>query len=71
MIKNDCDYAPGDIGEPLKKKKIFQYLTVVDEASDSLPFKYRHIRNGMGNVRNEYYMLMEKFISIYHMRSYE
>ena len=56
--KNDCDYAPGNITKPLKKKQKFHYLTVVDEASDPLPFKYHHIRNGMHDVRNEYYMLM-------------
>ena len=44
--KNDCDYATGNITKPLKKKKKFHYLTVVDEASDPLPFKYHHIRNG-------------------------
>ena len=58
------------ISEPLRKKQKLQYLAVVDEASDSHPFKYHHIRNGMCNVWNEYYMLIEKFISIYHM-SYE
>ena len=38
------------ISEPLRKKQKLQYLAVVDETSDSHPFKYHHIRNGMCNV---------------------
>ncbi|XP_066926157.1 uncharacterized protein [Clytia hemisphaerica] len=64
----DDDFQPE---EPLKKRPKFQYVPVFSNISnDPLPLEYRHIRSGLQSVRPEYYVLIEKFISVYHM-SYE
>ena len=64
----DVDYQPE---EPDKKRPKFQYVPVFNHSSnDPLPIEYRHIRRGLQSVRPEYYVLIEKFISVYHM-SYE
>ena len=51
---------------PPKRAK-YAYTKAVDDPKDPLPPEFRHIRNGLRSVRPEYYVLIEKLISVYHM----
>ena len=59
---NDVQYSP-----PSGKRSKFDFIPADESVDDPLPKKFRHIRSGLRSVKPEYYKLIEKFISVYHM----
>ena len=60
----DQDYEP----ESKSKKRKYDYQkSFNDEDDDDMPFKYRHVRNGLRSVRPEIYQVASTLNSKYHL----
>ena len=51
--------------EAKKRKYDFNFVNI--KSSDDLPFKYRHIRDGLLNLKPEIYFVISKLSSDFHM----
>ena len=60
---DDCDFQPSDFED---NKYVFNSSSI-DDSSDDLPYKYRHIRHGLCSVRPEYYVVMHKLKAEFHV----
>lgn len=61
-IVHDCD---NDV--PVKKRRILTNAIPIEQSmSDKLPAEYRHIRRSVKNVRQEFYITIDKLMSVYH-----
>lgn len=49
------------------KKRKYDFNFVNNKSSDDLPFKYRHIRDGLRSVKPEIYFVISKLSSDFHM----
>ena len=64
-IGNHDTFEPPKESTPKKRK----YECIVEDAADTLPREYRHIRKSVHGVRPEVYVVMEKLSAVYHMSS--
>ena len=67
-VDDDKDYVQENDQETTTKIKKYQYIQDLSGFIDNpLPKKYRHIQTGLQSVCPEYYALIEKLLSVYHM----
>ena len=59
------DDAGDDEYEPVEEK--YSYYDVEDDPDDDLPYKYRHMRQGLQGRRPEYYVAMNRMKAEHHM----
>ena len=56
-----------DFQEPSKQEKYQFNSIMLDDQSDDMPFRFRHIQSGLRSVRPEYYKLTHKLKSELHL----
>ena len=70
-VVDDMEVDPTyQVEESPQKKMKYQYMeesTLKNSDIDDMPYRFRHIRNGLRSVRPEIYTLMVKLKSKYHM----
>ena len=65
-IDNEEEYQEDDDGDKTTRKRRKMFLHEEDR-NDSMPIKYRHIRRGERKVKEEYYRVVDKLVSKFHM----
>ena len=67
FFTSDNDYEdPVDNLMSCKKRKR-KYSEVIDNKDDDLPYKYRHLRDGLRSVKPEVYTVMQILQTKYHL----